>query len=531
MSVLWALVALLSTHIGDLNSVSGQLLPSVGNTLLSSLPTSELALPRIHATNPLRLPVSVPKLPAAIAPVPGIPPQPKKKPQKDPSETNEQHCEASAWYFISKKNIDDYLNNTIPEAIKNMVKCSEYDLTGILKTVLETADLASLLSIVSSLGLQGDSSLLSGLTSSLPLPTKSLSDDFLNSLPGGLPGVGGSGGLDLSSSLLKNGNKLVPFGGAKNVLGQSGKLLEGKNSGNLPNSALKIVKDSAESQGLDKSEDLTKKTGSLSPNEISGAGLGTLQENPAEIGHLLGKLDLKLHASEIVIKNLTTITEGNSINVDAYVEADIRGSDDLLGSVTDLIGFKVEIAVQLIIGLNVNGTKCMAFEILEKRMEVKDIQLKIVDRLNGALKESVPIPLDSLVPTLLMLNASPQAEINYKDKSLPVAGGPSPPIPEDAEASLALSSNIVKALLTAVAKESSVKSNDVELKVKTMSYKLLNKKAQINIHSDLKENGVKIAVTDSLIDLSHSSVISNGYLSGGVSLLRYCIELNYLLSM
>nr|XP_020846404.1 vomeromodulin-like isoform X2 [Phascolarctos cinereus] len=197
-------------------------------------------------------------------------------------------------------------------------------------------------------------------------------------------------------------------------------------------------------------------------------------------------------------------------------------------------------------------------------MKVEEIKIKLIDRIKRELEAPISIPLDSIASAMLMVNVSPPegecdltlknptcineatvpgmgilfnyhqktvnftskgllvaycAEINSRDKTIPVAGGPSPPIPEDVDVSLVLSSSIVKALVTDVGKESSVKSKEGEIKLKMISYKLDNERAQLNIHSDVKENGVKTATITSLVDLSHGSVISNGYLLGNVSLL------------
>ncbi|XP_043836725.1 vomeromodulin-like [Dromiciops gliroides] len=504
MSMLWALVALLSIHIGVLDSVSGQMLGVPGGSLLSM---PDLSTP-LQPTTSLKVLSGVPKLPISIPPVPNIPSITKKKPSKDPAERNELHCDASAWYFLSTMKINNYLIDAIPKIIEDLFNCAEFDVAGFIKTILESANFKSFLSAASLLSLGGGNP-LSGFMGSMPLPMDGLaSSDFLTSMTGNLPAQGPD--VAKLTSL---------FGGAKNVLGQSGNPLEGKKSDDFLKSALGNIKTSEGRQGLDKSEDLVntvKKTASSGANVLPGSDLGALVENSDKITDSLG--NQKFHAHNIVIKNITTRTESSFIIVQAYVQADISGPENLIGSVVDVVGFRVQATVELKIALKTNGTKCATFEILETKMKVVSINMQVVERIKNEIGE-VPFPMESIVPSLLMLNVTPQTEINYKDKSSPVAGGQSPLIPEKAEVSVVLSSSIVKAIVTHIAKESFIKTRSGEIKVKSISYKLLDKELQLIISSEVKENGVKTANLLSTLNFHHKAVITNGYMSDSINLL------------
>ncbi|KAB0346810.1 hypothetical protein FD754_011667 [Muntiacus muntjak] len=533
MLTLWALAIMLAVQAGALD--------------LSTSPSRLGALPdKITSGLPIHFPISVPdpQVPRISSIRKGSPP-PRRA-----AGTSGGRCSPVAKYLVSSSKLNDYLNATLIPKIENMLRCEEINLAGVLGEVISTvsnSDLLSVLDLTSSLDILGGGGLGGGLSGILGKGTAHL--DILGG--GGLGGILGKGGSNKSpkhqQSLLSEATGAVSDLG-RDALG-SLPLLGGGNA----------VKELVSSTGLLTGDKLKETTegilNSAVPKDVNSALTG-----------LLGNIDLAdlllgLEVEKVTVENMTSTMTGNGILVHAVTTAFI-GGNGLAGPVISILGFQVHADLTLQIGISTNTTQCVNLLVQGKNIEVKKVNIQIVEGVTGILPLPLPLPLEDTVSQLLTVTMNDKIEdskscgielsdvyecknstglFNYQVKGSrisaeglsilycayfnqnksPVLGRHLPPDPKNVNTAVILSQMMLREIITKSAKESSVKINNLDAVITKVAYNHLpNNKINATYWVTVARNGEKIATGQTNVIISHASEISNNKIKTTIKIER-----------
>ncbi|CAI9154539.1 unnamed protein product [Rangifer tarandus platyrhynchus] len=520
MLTLWALAIMLAVQAGALD--------------LSTSPLPLGALPdKITSGLPIHFPISVPDLqvPRISSIRKGSPP-PRRA-----ARTSGGRCSPVAKYLVSSSKLNDYLNATLVPKIENMLRCEEINLAGVLGEVISTvsnSDLLSVLGLTSSLDILGGGG-LGGILGKGTAPLNILGG-------GGLGGILGKGGSNKSpkhqQSLLSEATGAVSDLG-RDALG-SLPLLGGRNA----------VKELVSSTGLltgDKLEETTEGIlNSVLPKDVNSALTGLLEN--IDLADLL----LGLEVEKVTVENMTSTMTGNGILVHTVTTAFI-GGNGLAGPVVSILGFQVHADVTLQIGISTNTTQCVNLLVQGKNIEVKKVNMQIVEEVTGILPLLRPLPLEDTISQLLTVTMNDKIEeskscgtelsevyecknstglFNYQVKGSriseeglsilycvsayfnqnksPVLGRHLPPDPKNVNTAVILSQMMLREIITKSAKESSVKINNLDAAITKVVYTHLpNNKINATYWVTVARNGEKIATGQTNVIISHASEISN----------------------
>ncbi|CAO2578193.1 Bpifb9 [Lemmus lemmus] len=212
-----------------------------------------------------------------------------------------------------------------------------------------------------------------------------------------------------------------------------------------------------------------------------------------------------------------------------------------------------------------NNTQCVNLDIQDTHFQVNEVNIQLIETVTGTVPLPVPLPLNEIVPVLLTAemnenlensnscaidltnfneckNAtglfkyqtqtarmSPKGlsilycvEANIGKRTVPVPGSRLPPDPRNATISVTMSTSMLKTLLIYVAKQSSVKMNDLEANITKIAYtfqkdKLLRVFYEVKITKD----GEDFATGKTQLIVSHNSKISKSKLVSDIKLTRY----------
>ncbi|XP_062946799.1 vomeromodulin-like [Cynocephalus volans] len=478
MLTLWAMAIMLAIEARALNLLNqGQLL---GNLPIPAFPVPilnnlSICMPRKQSSRSLPIPEKLPL-------------------RKQTSGAVGGRCQPVAKYFISNSKLEDYLNATLLPQIEMMLKCEKVNMAGVLGTLLSTvgdSGLLSVLDITSSLDILGSGGLGSilgkrGSSKSLKLPLSEVTGAISNLLPLGQEGLG---------SLLPTGAHKNPGKGLLDSTGLSNLQLP------LNDVANKIgeLKESTESV----------LNSALSPdvNEALTALLGNI--NVEEL--LLG-----LMVQKVTVESMKLTMESNEIQADAKITAFIGGKG-IIGPVLSILGFQVEGDVSMKIGISTDNTQCVNLLVQEKAIKAKKVDLQIVQTVTESLPLPIPLylPLDDIIPQLLTVNMNENieepnscaiilddfndcenstglfkyyikssriseeglstlycAKANFNKNTVPVPGSSLPPDPKNANISITLSHTLLRAIVTYIVKQSSVKNLTLSHDIKISKNKL-----------------------------------------------------------
>ncbi|XP_073931357.1 vomeromodulin-like [Castor canadensis] len=482
MRTLWILAILLAFHVGALGQLET---PPVVGRIPAVLPVPP-PLPSQLSLQPVPLNVlSTPVLRSSST-------QRSSPLRRPPTETPRPKCAPSARYFLSSSKLDDYLKTSLPPQIKQLVKCEEVNLAGLVGAVLSTLtesnllsllNLSSILNMGSALGIGGLLGQESGGKSSLPLLSKA------TGVFGGL--------LPLGQENLGN---LLPaaLGGDKNP---AKGLLDSVSLPNLQQPLNDVVRKVG-----DLKESTQKALKGALPPGISNA-LSDMLGNAN-----LEKLLINLQIQKVSVDNVDSTMTGEGIDVQAATTATI-GGEGLIGPVVSLVGFKLYLDVTLNMALSTNHTQCIDLEVQKTDVQVKSVSLQIVETVTEILPVPLPLPLDKLVPKLLTVKIMENIEksnscgialsdfndcknstglfkyqvkgarISYQGLSIlycakalfdkntvPVPEGFLPPDPKDVNISLIMSQLMIRKIVTHVAKQSSVQANNLDAVITKVTY-------------------------------------------------------------
>uniref|UniRef100_A0A8C3W0B2 Vomeromodulin n=1 Tax=Catagonus wagneri TaxID=51154 RepID=A0A8C3W0B2_9CETA len=421
---------------------------------------------------------------------------------KRPDETSGANCPPVAKYFLSSSKLNDYLNVILPQKIEKILMCEEINLAGVLGEVISTvsnSDLLSALDITSLLSLSGGGGLggiLGKGTSTLGILGggglggilgKGTGTASLGILGGGSGGLGGSLGGGLAGGL---------GGGLAGTLskGTASLGILGGGSGGLEKNPVKEAVDSTGLLDINKPKESTEGIlNSVAPEGINN-GLKSLLGNVNLEDLLLG-----LKVEKVTVENITSTITDDGILVFAKTTAFI-GGEGLAGPVVGLLGFQMQVEVILKIGISTNNTKSVAFQVQEKDIEVKKVNLQIAETITDTLPLPLPLPLDDTISQLLTVTISKNVScgkgmgttlevsayvignttglFNYHVKSSRISaeglsvfycvsahfrqntslpGRPLPPDPKNANVSITLSGEMLEEIVAQSANQSSVK--------------------------------------------------------------------------
>ncbi|EFB14876.1 hypothetical protein PANDA_006746, partial [Ailuropoda melanoleuca] len=282
MLTLWALVITLTVQAGALDLLN----PS---SLLGTLPVNEAANAALKNA-PLDLPG---RLLSGLR---------KGSPsRKRQARTPGGRCLPVAKYLMSNRNLEEYMNATLPPKIKKKLMCEKVLLSGTIGKVLSmvsNSNLLSALDITSSLNTPGGDALggilgkgSGGQSPQLPLPSLSKVTDALN--------------------IQENLGSLLPTGAEKNP---TKGLVDSLGLANLP-LPLNDVGDQAGK--------LTESTQGMLNNALP-AGIGDA------VTGLLGSINIEdlllgLNVQKVTVENMTSTMTGDGILVQATTTAFIGG--------------------------------------------------------------------------------------------------------------------------------------------------------------------------------------------------------------
>ncbi|KAK2504438.1 hypothetical protein MC885_016588, partial [Smutsia gigantea] len=483
MLTLWALVITLAIQAGAL-------------ALLPPLP-----LPRqIPLSTPLNaintLPVSLP-----LRNLPTNPSIPKSSPStKRLTGTPRSMCQTSARYFMSTSKLDEYLHAALPTQIEKMLMCAKVDLAGIVGSLLAMAfssDLLSVLDVTSSLNILGDGGLggVLGKGSGGKSPQQQL--------PLSSVATGAIGGLGALSSLLPIPAE-NPVKGLVNTVGLS----------DLPLPLNGVVDQVGKLQ--ESTEGVLK---SAVPGGINSA-VTDLLENNLE-GLLLG-----LEVQRVTVENMTSTMTDDGILFHAMTTAFI-GGNGLAGTAISLLGIEVHGDVTLNIGISTNNTQCINLQVQDKDIKARKIQnSKSCDiDLRDFSKCENSTGLFKYQVTNSRISAQ-GLSINYCAKAVhsrntvPVPGSSLPPDPKNANISITLSHTILKTIVTLSAKQSSVKTNNLDASITRVAYSFQQgNKISATYWVSVKKDGYPFATGQTTIIISHTCKISKDKLMTDIKIL------------
>uniref|UniRef100_A0A8C6RGF7 Vomeromodulin-like n=1 Tax=Nannospalax galili TaxID=1026970 RepID=A0A8C6RGF7_NANGA len=507
MWTLWVLTIMSSIQAGTFDLLEST--PALG-----SLP----AVPQ-----PLTLPLNLPSSSGLkTSSTKRVPP-----PQKRPVPSKGGKCAPVVRYFVSSNKIEEYLMNTLPPQIEQMVTCEEIELGGVLGTVLSTVDKADLLSTldISSLLSVGGGLGLNGLLGnggdggSAKKPSLSKATAGLGQLlPGGQEGLG----------------RVLSLGGDK---GTGKGLLDGEGLSNLQKPLDDVVGKVGDVK--ESAQDVVK---DVLPSSVKDPVSDLLNIKTQEL--LLTVQGATVDSTEITI-------EDDEIHVHSEATATI-GGQGALGPAISLLGFGAKMGVTLKIGISSNNTQCVTLEVQDKHIQINQVTIQLVETLEGTLPLPVPLPLSDVISTVMTVQInenlknssscaivlsdfndcknttglfkykvqsakiSPKglavfycAEVVLGKNTVPVPGGRLPPDSKPANISLTMSNMMYKQLITYAAKQSSVKMNDLEANVTKVVYAFQkNGSLRAFYGVDIKKDGESYATGKTKLTISHASKIS-----------------------
>ncbi|XP_028631130.1 vomeromodulin-like [Grammomys surdaster] len=525
MWVLQALAIMLSIQAGTLDLVEP---PPVVNNLPVALPA------------PLNLPVGLPSSPVLKGPANNqvLPPKRPVAPSRGGK------CAPVARYYLSSEKIHEYLMNTLPPQIEDMVKCDEVNLEGLVGAVLDTVGHSDLLSILD-------------ITSLL----------------------GGVGGLGLGGLLGKEGNEdsSKPSSGSKATGGLGQLIPEGLPGNQLLGGLLNLGGDKGPGKGMLNGQGLSELTKPLDGivedvSNLKGSVEDKVRDMVPEsikepITDLL-KMDIKdtlleLKVSQVSVDS-TEITMGaDEIEVLSSVTANIEGKG-LLGTVVTLLQFQSSLDVIMKIAVSSNNTQCVNLDVQDTHMHVKEMNINLVKTVTETVPLPLPLPLNEVIPVVLtakinenleksnscaiVLNdfnecknttglfsyqvhttrISPKglailycAKANIGNKTVPVPGGRLPPDPKNASIAVTISSSTLKTLVKHVAKQSSVQMSGLEAQITHIVLASQeNNVLRVLYKVDIRKDGENFATGETKLFISHGSKISNSKLVPDIKLTR-----------
>ncbi|XP_038187260.2 vomeromodulin-like [Arvicola amphibius] len=522
MWVLWALAIMLSIHAGTLDLVEA---PPGLNTLPAIVP------------NVNTLPLNLPTPPLLRDP----PNKQGSAPKIRPALSKGGKCVPAARYFLSSGKLQDYLMDALPPQIEDIVKCDDVNMAGVLGTVIATVDSSDLLSLLD--------------------PTSLLK---------------GAGGLGLDGILGKAGNEdpSKPSSGPK-AAGGLGQLLPGGGGG--LGSLLNLGGDKGPGKGLlngDVLSDLKKPLDDMignvdnlrdsveaKVNEILPEGIKDPLSDLLKVKVQDLLLDFKV--DDVTVDSMDITMAADEIQVHSAVTANIGGKG-VLGPVISLLQFQTAMDVTMKAAVSSNNTQCVNLDIHDTQFQVNEVNIQLIETVTGTVPLPVPLPLNEIVPVLLTAemnenlensnscaivltnfneckNAtglfkyqtqsariSPKglsifycAEANIGKRTVPVPGSRLPPDPRNATISVTMSTSMLKTLLVYVAKQSSVKMNDLEANITKIAYtfqkdKLLRVFYEVKITKD----GEDFATGKTQLIINHNSKISKSKLVPDIKLTR-----------
>ncbi|XP_036040241.1 vomeromodulin-like [Onychomys torridus] len=522
MWALWALAIMLSIQAGTLDLVETP--PGVSN-----LP---VAVPNV-STLPLVMP-SPPHLKGSSSSQ-GSPPR------KHPAAPKGGKCAPAARYFLSSGKLHDYLMATLPPQIEDLVKCNDVGMGGVIGTLTGTLDNLDLLSLLDPTSLlQGAGGLgLDGLLgqkgneeSSKPSSGSKATGGLNNLLPGGKEGLG---------SLLNLGGDKGPGKGTT----------QGEGLSNIKKTLGDAVEDVEHLK-----ESVEAKVKDILPEDIKGPVSDMLKINIQE-------LVLSFKVNEVKEDSTDITMEGDEIQVHSTVTATI-GGEGALGPVITLLQFESNLDVTMKIAISSNNTQCVNLDVQDTHIQVNEMKLQLVETLEKTVPIPVPLPLNKIVPILLTaeMNENLQksnscaivlkdfndcknatglfkyqvqstrisskglsifycVEFNLGKKTVPVPGGRLPPDPKNATISVTMYTSMLKMLLIYVAKQSSVKMNNLESNITKIAYafqkdKLLGVTYVVEIAKDSED----FATGETKLIIAHNSKISKNKLVPDIKIKR-----------
>ncbi|XP_075820019.1 vomeromodulin-like [Microtus pennsylvanicus] len=522
MWVLWALAIMLKIQEGILDLVEAP-------PRLNTLP--------VFVTNVSILPLNLPTPPRLRGPSN----RQGSAPKINPALPKGGKCAPAARYFLSSGKLQDYLMDALPPQIEDIVKCDDVNMAGVLGTLLATVDSADLLSLLDptsllqgagGLGLDGILGKAGNEDPSKPSSGSKAAGGLGQLLPGGGGGLG---------SLLSLGGDKGPGKGLLNgdVLANIKKPLDDM-IGNVDN-----LKDSVEA-----------KVNEILPESVKDPLSDLLK---VKVQDLL--LDLKV--DDVTVDSIDITMAADEIQVHSAVTANIGGKG-VLGPVITLLQFQSAMEVTMKAVISPNNTQCVNLDIQDTHFQVNEVTIQLIETVTGTVPLPVPLPLNDLVPVLLTAemnenlensdscavvlanfneckNAtglfkyktqsariSPKGlsifycvEANIGKRTVPVPGSRLPPDPRNATISVTMSTSMLKTLLVYVAKQSSVKMNDLEANITKIAYtfqkdKLLRVFYEVKITKD----GEDFATGKTQLIVSHNSKISKTKLVPDIKLTR-----------
>ncbi|KAL6087484.1 hypothetical protein STEG23_006490, partial [Scotinomys teguina] len=522
MWALWALAIMLSIEPGTLDLMETP--PGVSN-LPVALPNMSIPLLTMPGTPHLKGPSNNQKLP----------------PRKYPVPPKGGKCAPAAKYFLSSGKLQDYLMNTLPPQIEDIVKCDDVGMGGALGILLGTLDNSDLLSFLDpssllggagGLGLDGLLGNKGDEKSSKPSSGSKASGGLSDLLPGGKGGLGG----------------LLNLGGDSD----SGKgILKGEGLSNIKNTLSDTVENVEHLK-----ESIETNVKDILPNEIKDPLSKMLKLN-------VGELLLEFEVKEVTEDSTDITMEADGILVHSTVTA-ILGGKGVLGPVITLLDFESNLDVTMKIAISSNDTKCVKLDVQDTHIQVNEMKIKLVETVQGTVPLPVPLPLNQVIPMLLTAKMnenlqqsnscaivlkdfndcknttglfkyqvqstriSPKGlsvfycvELNVGKKTVPVPGSRLPPDPKNATISVTLSNSMLKILFTYLGKQSSVKMNDLNASITKIAYVFQKDKLlRVSYEVEITKDDEVFAIGKTELIVAHNSKISNTKLVPDIDLKR-----------
>ncbi|XP_052039943.1 vomeromodulin-like [Apodemus sylvaticus] len=453
-------------------------------------------------------------------------------------------CVPAARYFLSSDKLQDYLMKTLPPQIENLVKCDDVDLGGMigsLITTLEDSDVLAILDVTSllngggGLGIGGLLGNEGNEDSSKHSSGSKVAGGLGQLIPEGLPGT------DVLGGLLNLGGDKSPGKG----------LLNGNGLSNIKKPLDDIVEDVSNLK-----DTVHDKVTNMVPDTIK-----------EPLGDLL-KMDiketvLKLKVSQVTVDSTDIAVGADEIQVLSAVTAIIEGQG-LLGPVINLMQFQSQMDVTMRIAVSSNNTQCVNLDVQDTHMQVKEMNIQLIETVKETVPLPVPLPLNSVIPVLLTAKINENMEksnscaivlndfnnckntsglfsyqvrtakmspkglsilycvkANIGNKTVPVPGGRLPPDPKNASIAVTISSSTLKTLIKHVAKNSSVQMNDLEAQITYIALASQeNNTLRVLYKVDIRKDGEEFATGESKLFISHGSKISNSTLTPDIKLIR-----------
>ncbi|XP_013369776.1 PREDICTED: vomeromodulin-like [Chinchilla lanigera] len=508
MWTLWALAIMLAAQGGALVSLDS---PPV-----ESLPS----LSPVRYVEPVPLP---------LPPTWGFrspPPENTFPPRKQPPETPEGQCAPASKYFLSAEKLSEYLNATVPPEIEKLVKCEEVNIVGVLGEVLDTVETSGLINLVD-------------ITSLLEMGD------------GGIGGILGMGSKSADSPKLPSLSKV---GETADNLGVGSLLGSGADKG-----PVKGLLDSADLPNLESLNDVAGSAKSLKDSAMDKVKNILPTEATDALKGALGNLDLKqfllgLNIETVETEAINSTVTGDGIDIMATTTATI-GGEGVAGPIITVMGFQVHLNISLKVVISTNNTQCISLDIEETNIHVKKVSLRILETVTDTAPLPMPLPLKDIVPKVLSVELQENVDnsescaivlsdfnecknstglfqfhirssrtcpeglsILYCVKALfdkaevPVPGGRLPPHPKDANVSIAMSNMMVKTVVKHSAKQSSIKSENLEGSITKINTNLKTDSNSIRVvyWTTIKRNGEVFAKAESVLFVKLTGKISSG---------------------